>query len=512
MDARTILSKIIALIYRTRLLGELENDDLTKTVLGTIETDSPDFNFLGKNSVKSFKDLCMSLLEETDPIPKEVLIPQVSIVLENDPKLLKVVKDSIEQEYDDSSSKRIITNITKTLNNYYREQLAVGILSKLSYNLKFNRNKIGNFGDYLQNAISELEPLTTVVSSMKDPAVVNELDFENSESVEKVFNEVKNLNNNKSVYKTGWQGLNRMTQGGIRRGEFVTMGALQHKYKTGSTLSMFMQIALHNQPVVTPEEAGKKPLLLRISFEDSLTNNVQFMYQYLKAVDGEMLKPKDFEYLDSKDMTQYVMKKLTATGFHVKMMRVDPSQWTYSSIFNKILEYEAQGYCVHLLMVDYLLMIPTTGCVQGATGADKRDLIRRVRNFCSARAVAFLTPLQLSTEAKQLTRNGVPNHMFLKEIAEKGYYDGCRTVDQEIDLELYVHLFSHKGKKLLQFQRGKHRLPTVIPDEDLNFMLQFPGLNIPVLEDINGEDSSFTRLPTGGDSSSNSGLLDEILG
>ena len=32
---------------------------------------------------------------------------------------------------------------------------------------------------------------------MKDPAVVNELDFENSESVEKVFNEVKNLNNNK---------------------------------------------------------------------------------------------------------------------------------------------------------------------------------------------------------------------------------------------------------------------------------------------------------------------------
>ena len=66
----------------------------------------------------------------------------------------------------------------------------------------------------------------------------------------------------------------------------------------------------------------------------------------------------------------------------------------------------------------------------------------------------FLTPLRLSTEAKQLTRNGVPNHMFLKEIAEKGYYDGCRTVDQEIDLELYVHLFSHKGKKLLQFQRG----------------------------------------------------------
>ena len=72
----------------------MENDDLTKTVLVLLKQIHRTLTSLGR--IKSFKDLCMSLLE-TDPIPKEVLIPQVSIVLENDPKLLKVVKDSIEQ-------------------------------------------------------------------------------------------------------------------------------------------------------------------------------------------------------------------------------------------------------------------------------------------------------------------------------------------------------------------------------------------------------------------------------
>ena len=122
-----------------------------------------------------------------------------------------------------------------------------------------------------------------------------------------------------------------------------------------------------------------------------------------------------------------------------------------------------------------------------------------------------MTPFQLSTEAKQLLRNGVPEHNFVNEIAEKGYYDGCKTVDQELDLEIYVHVFTYKRKKYLAVRRGKHRLPTVISEEDLYFMLRFPALNIPVLEDVNGDDTSFTKLPnTAGEESA--AILDEMLG
>lgn len=512
MDTRTVLAKIVTLIYKSRLMDSTDYDNLIKTVLETIKVDSPEFNFLGNNNMKNFKDTCLSLLTEKEAIPKEVLIPQLSILLENDQKLLSVIKDSIEPDHDESSNKRIITNLVKTLNNYYREQLAIDILSKVSYDLKFNRNKIGNFSEYLQNTITQLEPLSTSISTIKDPALVNEVDFENPDSLNIVFDEVKNLNNNTGIYKTGWQAFNRMCQGGFRTsGEFVLIGALQHKYKTGGTLSLFSQIAVYNKPLISEKNIGKKPLLLRISFEDSLTNNLQFLYQYLKASEGKPVAVKDFDSLSSKEMSDYILSKLTATGFHIKMLRVDPSQWSYTHLFNKIIELEAQGYAVHVCMLDYLGMLPTTGCTQGPAGTDKRDLIRRVRNFTSARGIICITPWQLSSEAKQLIRNGVPEHQLVNEIAERGYFADSKQLDQELDLEIYLHLFTHKRKKYIALRRGKHRVPTVIPDEDKYFILPFPGLNIPVLPDIDREDTSFTKLPKGDYDDGSDSLLSEVL-
>lgn len=514
MDTRTILAKVVTLIYKTRLTNNLDNDDLIRTILGTIKTDAPEFNFTGKNNVKALKDTCLSLLTEKEPIPKEVLIPQLSILLENDPKLLTVIKDSVEPDHDESSNKRIISNLIKTLNNFYREQLATDIISKISYDVKFNRSKISNFSDYLKNVISELEPLANNVTGVKDPGIVNEVDFEQQESVTTVFDEVKSINDNSGVYRFGWQGVNRIFQGGIRPGETLGIEALQHKGKTIVSLSLFAQLALHNLPIVTQDDIDnkRKPLLLRISYEDSLTSNLKFMYEYLRASDGSPVSKKDLETITSEDMAKYVIPKLTATGFHIKMLRVDPSQWTYTHIFNKIIELEAQGYRVHVLMIDYLLMMPTTGCIQsGGLGTDKRDLVRRVRNFCSARNIAFISPFQLSSEANQLLRNGVPDHQFVHEVAEKNYTDGCKTIGMELDCELYVHSFTHKRKKYVMFKRGKHRGLPDIPLEDKSCMYRFPQLNIPVLEDINGDDMSFSKLPKDYEDGSEGNILEDIL-
>lgn len=512
MDSRVILSKILTLIYRSRLVNNNENDDLARTILNTIKTDAPEFNFNGHNGIKRLKEFAIELLEEKDQIAKEVILQSLALILENDAKLLAIIKDSIEPDHDDASNKRIITSLIKLLNNYYKEHVAIEILNKATYDLKFNRGKITNFSDYLKTTLSDLEPLTSVISTLKDPAVVNEIDFDNPESVTTVFEEVKNLNNNSGIYKFGWQDINTMTQGGVRRGESIGIEALQHKYKTGFSLSAFIQLATENTPIVTKEEAeaGKKPLLVRISFEDNLTNNLQFMYQYLKAMEGTPVNAKDFGELSAEEMSAYILAKLTATGFKIKMRRVDPSQWTYSSLINYILELEAQGYAVHVLMCDYLLKMPTTGCVQGPAGVDKRDMVRRVRNFCSARNIAFISPYQLSTEAKQLIRNGVPEHQFVNEIAEKGYTDGCKTIDQELDLELYIHLFTHKRRKYLSVRRGKHRVPTVISDEEKYVIYRFPGLNIPILGDLHTESTGMRKLPKDFEDSGDN-ILEEVL-
>lgn len=107
----------------------------------------------------------------------------------------------------------------------------------------------------------------------------------------------------------------------------------------------------------------------------------------------------------------------------------------------------------------------------------------------------MLTPHQLSTEAKQLIRNGMSEDRFVKEVAEKGYWSGSKQLCQEIDLELHIHLFKHNKETYLAVQRGKHRVPTIIPDESKYFILKFPKNGMPIPDDRDGVVSSFRRLP-----------------
>ena len=110
-----------------------------------------------------------------------------------------------------------------------------------------------------------------------------------------------------------------------------------------------------------------------------------------------------------------------------------------------------------------------------------------------------------------LIRNGVPEHHFVNEIAERGFYDGCKSLDADIDCELFLHCFNHKKKKYIALRRGKHRIPTVIAEEDKFCMFKFPSLNIPILEDLGNTDSSFSKLPMDYDDGSGNNLLEEIL-
>ena len=340
---------------------------------------------------------------------------------------------------------------------------------------------------------SKLEPYQ-VASNTKDPAIITELDLGDDRSLREILAEAQNLSTGSKGYVTGWQDFNKMIQGRLRPGECVVVGALQHKYKTGFTLSLFKQIAIYNKPLTV--DPMKKPLLLRISFEDAMVNNVQFLYMNLKYNEtGEMV---DISDISVDEMSAYVKERMQKTGFHVKMIRVDPTQWTYRSIINKVIEFESQGYQIESLFLDYLMLVPTTGCITtGPAGTDMPDLLRRVRNFCAQRGILFVTPHQLSTEAKGLTRGLLPEDKFLSEISEKGYYAGSKQLDQEIDLELYVHKFKMNGANWLGVQRGKHRLPSEIEDDaDKAFFLPFPK-RMPIPDDVLGERIAVKKIPAG---------------
>jgi hypothetical protein len=228
------------------------------------------------------------------------------------------------------------------------------------------------------------------------------------------------------------------------------------------------------------------------------------MYEVLMAFDGreaEIVKKtkEDFEAMSPEELDAYITKiaayvqeRMRVNGYEIKMLRVNPSEWTYKDLCNKILELEADGYEIHMCMVDYLPMMPTTGCLQGPTGTDVQDLYRRVRNFCAPRKIAFVTPHQLSTDAKQMIRDGKSD--FVKELVGKGYYRGCKQIDQEVDLEIFIHIEKSNNESFLTIQRGKHRIIGQTDHRDLFCVLPFSKFGI--LFDVNGADT--TRKKVGG--------------
>jgi len=270
---------------------------------------------------------------------------------------------------------------------------------------------------------------------------------------------------------------------GFRKGEFWIFYALQHKYKSGFTRSVFLQLPVHNKPMM--KDPTKKPLMIFLSFEDDADIMLDFMYKYLYYNEHDVLP--DLSTVTTKEVAKYIREKLTVNGYNIKILRVNPSDWTYKNLFNKLLEYEAEGFEIHALFIDYLFKLPTTGCVSGPHGVDVKDLFNRVRNVCSSKGILCITPHQLSSDAKQLIRNGVPDVNFVKEVANKGYAEGVRTLDTVPDGELYLHIARIQRKPYLTVQRGKHRTPGILDDDKMYFTLPFPK-GAPIKENLNSKD------------------------
>lgn len=494
MNSTHLLVKCITLLYRESLIQEKTDNssDLVRTVLETIKLPEVSLSLSHEREKlialkETALNMCNNPLEHN--YQKEELLQTLKLNCVNDENTYSAFEQGIEKDMDEGSLKRTILSIKKQINDNFRDSKVIEIIGKANYKLKFERDKIKNVKELVKSLCIDLEPYQ-IEANRRDPAIIDTVDVGDDTSLNEIFNKVKENNDGSGLLVTGWQDLNKMLQGGIRRGEMIVIPALQHKYKTGFTLSLFKQIAIYNKPHML--DPNKKPLLLRISFEDELVNNLTFLYQNLWQNEHNELP--DLSEVSTKQMSEYVKEKMQVNGYQIKLLRVNPHEWTYKDIQNTVLEFEANGYEIHLLMIDYLYKIPTTGCSQGPIGNDVMDMFDRVRQFCSKRKITTITPHQISTEGKQLIRDGHSD--FVKKIAGLGYYEGTRGLDRIVDCEIYLHIEKLDGKSYLTIQRGKHRVPGIIPDSDMYFVLPFPKKGS-ILDDLNKEMISLSKVGGG---------------
>ena len=490
MNKIDILITCIVLLFREREItkdGTYDSRNLVKSILAVTkpkrkELLDSDFN----NPENPLMELLNRMIANPEAYDDRLnLLGELKVIFRTNTLYYDTAHDQLAAEMTDGGMKRSVTSMVNKLTQYYKSATAIQKLNLLTYNLN-NGNIKKSVPDDILEILPELESLCNKTST-KDAGILNTVQLSSKDDMDNI---VKNLKANKGeggLLKTGWVQLNNMLQGGFLKGQMGIVCSLQHNYKSGFLKSVFMQVARYNKPLL--KDPKKKPALVYLSFEDETTDTLEFMYTYLYYHENRRLPENedDIKNLTAEQVQEYIIKRLGVNGFEIFLVRADPSLWTYQNIFSLVNQYEAQGYEVQFLIIDYLAILPTTGCdTSGPTGTALRDMYRRMRNFSSSKGIACLSAHQLSTESKALIRNGIQDSLFVKEVAGKGYTEGSKQIDQVIDLEIYIYKAKINKKWHLTVNRGKHRGVGIIDDNLLYFALPFP-YRAPILENINDE-------------------------
>lgn len=477
METRLLITKLMALVYYHSQVNQ--SVEITETVNKYITLIAKD----NESSVdQSLLDLIRRIHACGSPYSHPKLRSEITIITDADIDWVDWVDTVLEKGQEDAVYQRLVLEELNTLRQHEAVDEISKLMSQAAYTLRHKRSTIPNVSTYVTEFMGKLETYASAASPV-DNAVTLELDVSDKSGMDDVFTSAKDLKDGGKAMRFGWQALNDALQGGIRPGDCMFIGSLEHNYKSSMLRTAFRQIAQYNAPPNPDNTTTYKPLMVFFSFEDSVVIIMQFLFQNIMY--NRTRKPINISDYTPEEMNKTVTEVLTANGWHVKFLRVNPTEWTYRDLLNKLISYIADGYTIHLLALDYLLQLPTTGCnTSGAMGTDLRDLVRRVRAFCASKDIPMISPAQLSTGVKDMLINGVPDRDILSAIAERGMYAGSKQITHDLDISCLIKKVKAGDATYLDVLIDKHRSATAIEDARKHFALPMPPDGMPIVDDV----------------------------
>lgn len=492
MDTRLLLIRICSLLFLERALGSEMSKDLVNVALEHVRPANKALSSeVGRDTSTALIDMINDTMSQdhNTPIDRGDYLQRARVCCTNDSYLFDALSDYIIlDETSLEELERKSRHVRREIAHFNTIQ-ATRRVAKFFYGKAIDADNIKMAQEAVNAVREQLDQINFSVSRDKHPAITETISLKSGGNLKDAFERGKEEVSLAGVIRFGWQALNRMfgqNRGG-RRGETIAIGALEHNFKSGFSLELLKSGALYNYPFMI--DASKKPMLLRITGENSALQDTLQLYKSLK--ENELGIEIDQNSVDPEEAEEYVIRRLGATGYHVEIVKVNPTIFTYIDLFDLIKSYEADGYEIHMCNVDYLNLFSKDGCTAGAQGENVRDLFRRVRNFMEEHRILFITPHQLSSDAARLLRLGVED--FVKNLPGKKYWDSCSNIGQEVDMEIYIHIVESNGRHYLTVQRGKHRKFTITPNEDRYFVRRFEKVG-GILDDVNGPDLTRRRV------------------
>lgn len=390
-------------------------------------------------------------------IPLDILIQRLKVNVHGDHVYLTSITETLRDDISKADASKNVVTVIGELRHSFKHQRLKESIQKANRELNFGQ--IRDPQQYIKNLITDLETFTGSASG-EAPGFIGVLDFSVEDQLVEVLEKTTEAFSAEGVLKIGIDGFDKATGiGGIRRGECVNFGALTHNYKSGMLMDACLGIPMFNDPwMIDPD---KKPLILRISLENTLEQDIANLYCKLHEIKHQERIP--IAEINIREAAHALMQHFGQRGYHFVIEHHDPNNTTPYDLFQVVNKYLQKGYEIHVLCVDYLTQIFHN--VAGDREDSKiQKLYDMTRNFTYTKAITLLTAHQLSTEAQDYARNN-PAQGLARKFSTGGWYMSCKSLHTKLDLEFILHIVEHRdGKKYLSFHRGKHRNGQHTPD------------------------------------------------
>lgn len=482
-DPKIALVNCIMLLVRERQLqvGGLDSKDFVLGVMESIKTPDTAMELDdNKNIIDSLKGTIGHIISQPEGtiIDVDILKQNVKITYSGSHIMEHILSSLDEEAKSEDRLRELIKLHRRGIKDFMSQTFVVEKMIKTQRQLT-RTNSMRDVRKLIRTTMAELEPYTSIEDQEIITGEISSVMLDDADGLEEQLEEAKAASSDEGIMRTGYQGLNELLDGGVRRGEYLCIGALQHNYKSGLIQDILRGISQHNKPFMLDE--SKKPLILDISLENNLDQNVLRWYERL-WVNKYKVMP-DLQNITVKEAVKFIQDEVGKNGYMLGMHRFNGSDFSIAEFIELIERYEALGYEIHGIGLDYQNLMSKEGTTGNNESGMIRDLIRRTRNVTNPKKIALVTAHQLRDEAKQLIRNGAMN--FVKLVANNGYWDSCRVVDQEIDAEVHIHIEKpNDNQAFLTFQRGKHRKTSLTPEKQKYFAMEFTELGL--LDDVDG--------------------------
>jgi len=280
---------------------------------------------------------------------------------------------------------------------------------------------------------------------------------------------------NSKPYSTGLRGVDLMTQGGFRPGEYVNFGALSHNYKSGMVTTCTTGVCISNDWSTNDDEDDET--LVLVSLEDNLENFYRNSLEVLVAsnflthmpeietmlnVESSMTLKDKLLAIPFQVVVRGVTKTLECRGLKVITIKADPTNWSMQGLLGTLESLMQDGVNIKIVVTDYLDKLSDANMGDnGVTGEAKRMKVRKARNWGLRRGILWMNPWQLNSDISRYLSGGTDIDEFMRYMATTSKYMGNSTLNSDMDLELFTKTFVDKevkeGVKFLGISRGKHR-------------------------------------------------------